>query len=120
MALQFSLPKRRKVVKSGILRGPQRFWPRHRRFVKSHCCVVPGCEATDIDFAHIKTVGSGGDDTGGVSMCRRHHAEQHTLGIETFQAKHGIDLWALAAAFVKASPDTAMREAIRLHQMEQV
>jgi hypothetical protein len=114
MALQFSLPKRRPVAKFGIERAPQRIFPRHRRFVKSHCCVVPGCDEQDVDFAHVKTVGSGGDDSQAVSLCRRHHSIQHALGIETFQIKYGVDLWAIAAAFVRASPDTAMRESLRL------
>lgn len=63
MNLTRLLPKRRPVVKSGIQRGERRVWPRHRRFVKSHCCVVPGCDAQDVDFAHIKTVGAGGHDS---------------------------------------------------------
>lgn len=108
------LPKKREPPRSGIERAEKRVWPRHRRFVKGHCCVVPGCDAQDVDFAHVQSVGAGGHDSKGVSMCRRHHSEQHDLGIETFQSKYGIDLWAIAEAFTRASPDTAMREAIRL------
>lgn len=42
-----------------------------------------------------------------------HHAEYHRIGHDTFQTKYGIDLWAIAAAFVKASPDIAMRESLK-------
>lgn len=108
------LPRRRPPQRSGIERAEKRIWPRHRRFVKSHGCVVPGCDAQDVDFAHVKTVGAGGHDAQAVSLCRRHHREQHASGIETFQARHSIDLWALAEAFVRRSPDTAMKEAIRM------
>jgi deoxycytidylate deaminase len=104
------LPPKRKPVRSGIERAPRRDWPRHRRFVKSHVCCVCGYEKTD--FAHVKTRGSGGGDETGVPLCRACHAEQHTIGIETFQRRHGIDLVALAEEFVQHTPDIAMKMAI--------
>lgn len=106
------LPKRRPVVKSGIQRAERRVYPRHRRFVRSHGCVIPNCDAQDVDFCHLHSVGAGGHDKTGVSMCRRHHAESHTSGLAKFQAKYGVDLWALAAEFVRRSTDTAMRAAL--------
>ena len=49
----------------------------------------------------------------GVSGCRAHHHEAHVIGHDSFARKYGIDLWALAAEFVRLSPDTAMKEALR-------
>ncbi len=63
-----------------------------------------------IEFAHaVKTRGAGGHDSGGVSLCTSHHHEQHAIGIETFQRRHGIDLSAIAAEFARLSPDKALR-----------
>ncbi len=114
MSLQYSLPRRRKVVKSGIARAPQRVFPRHRAFVRRHCCCVPGCEDGPIEFAHVKSRGAGGHDAHGVSLCLAHHREQHAIGIEAFQAKYKIDLFALAAEFARRTTDKAMRESLRL------
>ncbi|MBV9551945.1 MAG: DUF968 domain-containing protein [Alphaproteobacteria bacterium] len=99
--------------------GPpvQRVWPRHRRWVKSHGCCVPGCAARDIEFAHLRSAVNAGTgqkphDAFGVSLCRRHHDEQHRLGVETFNTRHRIDLWALAAEFTRRSPDHQMRSSL--------
>lgn len=125
MSLQFTLPRRRKVTKSGILRGPRREWPRHRKFVRSHECCVPGCAAGPIEFAHIRTAATAGagiksHDAFGVSLCFAHHREQHDIGAETFQRRHGIDMKALARAFVKHSPDVEMRASLKLVSAEEL
>lgn len=119
MALQFSLPRRRKAVKSGILRGPRRHWPRHEAFVRRHQCCVPGCEAGPVVFAHVRSAANSGTSLKphsafGISLCDNHHREQHQVGQPQFERTHGIDMGALAAAFVKASPDIAMRESLKL------
>lgn len=106
------LPPRRKRPKSGIERAPQRIFPRHRRWVKSHRCCVPGCPSLVVDFAHIHSVGAGGHDKDGVPLCRLHHSEQHQCGIHTFQDRHGVDLEALAAELVRTSPDAKLRVAV--------
>jgi hypothetical protein len=111
------LPKRRLRERSGIERAPRRIWPRHRRFVKSHACCVPGCAGEPIEFAHIRSAANAGTsvrpfDWFGVSLCKRHHREQHDRGVETFMATYLIDLWALAAEFAARSPDLAMRAAM--------
>ena len=111
------LPRRLERPRSGILREVPRIWPRHRRFVKSHACCVPGCERLPIDFAHIRSAQNSGKDLKpfdwfGVSLCRAHHDEQHTRGVETFQAKYGIDLWAIAAEFAERSTDIEMKRAM--------
>jgi hypothetical protein len=119
MPLQFSLPKRRPVVKSGIERGPKREWPRHRKFVRSFGCCVPGCEDGPIEFAHVRSAANAGTslrphDAFAISLCTSHHREQHNIGQPAFERKYGIDMSALAASFVKASPDSAMRESLKL------
>jgi hypothetical protein len=117
------LPPKRKPARSGIERAPQREWPRHRKFVRSHACSVPGCENGPIEFAHIRTAANAGTsikpaDWNGVSLCRDHHAETHR-GERTFEAKYKIDLKALAAEFARKSPDIAMREAMVSYQDEE-
>lgn len=112
------LPPRRKPVKSGILREQPREWPRHRRFVRSHECCVPGCPGYGaIVFAHVRSAANAGTalkphDCYGISLCGWHHEQQHAIGQPAFEKRHGIDLFALAAMFTARSPDTAMKEAM--------
>jgi hypothetical protein len=119
MAGPVMLPRRRKPPKLGLRVPPQRVWPRHRRWVKSHGCCVPGCTVTIVDFAHLRSESHAGKglkphDAFGVSLCRTHHIEQHSLGEETFERRYGIVLQALAAEFVRRSPDLAMRASLDL------
>lgn len=114
-----SLPPRRKPPKSGIPRGPKRHWPRHEKWVRGHACSVPGCIGSPIEFAHVRSAANAG--TGikphsafGVSLCFAHHREQHEDGVATFERRHGIDLKAIAAEFVRRSPDAEMRASLRL------
>lgn len=109
------IPRKRERPKMGVREATQKVWPAHRRWVKSHYCSVPGCpyHGAVIDFAHTKTVGAGGHDAGGISLCRIHHMEQHQIGIETFAKRHGIDLEEIALEFVRTSPDKAMKESLR-------
>lgn len=111
------LPPRKKRARSGIARGPQRVWPRHRKFVRGHVCAVPGCIASEVEFAHVRTAENSGTgikphDSNGVPLCRHHHREQHDCGVHTFEDRHGIDLEALAAEFVRKSTDTKMRASL--------
>jgi hypothetical protein len=39
-----------------------------------------------------------------ISLCREHHAEQHRIGETAFEARHGIDMHALAELFARRSP----------------
>jgi hypothetical protein len=108
------LPPRLKRPKLGVQVPPQKIWPRHRRWVKSHGCCVPNCTATSVDFAHLRSATNAGKDQKphdayGVSLCRAHHIEQHALGGSAFSQKYGIDLWRLVAEFVRRSPDFEMR-----------
>lgn len=113
----YPLPAKRKRVRSGIERAPQRVWPRHRRHVKSHHCCVPGCPSLAVDLAHLRGVNNAGTslkppDWHTVPLCRHHHLEQEPLGPDAFGDRHGIDLWAIAAALVRRSPDAKMRLAM--------
>jgi hypothetical protein len=47
-----------------------------------------------------------------VPCCSGHHAEQHRIGVRTFEARYKLDLGAIAAALAARSPDTAMKEAM--------
>ena len=107
------LPPKLKRQRSGIERAEQRVWPRHRKHVKSYGCCVPGCLNRPVDFAHGTTRGAGGGDETGIGLCREHHAEQHQRGILTFQREHNIDWDELAAAYVRTSPDRALRDALK-------
>jgi hypothetical protein len=120
-----TLPKRLKRPKLGVQMPLQKIWPRHRRWVKSHGCCVPGCEATSVDFAHLRSASGAGmgqkpHDIFGVSLCRNHHVEQHGLGVDAFDRKYGTDLWALAAEFARRSPDVDMRATLKLVYPEEL
>ncbi len=117
----FPLPKRRKRLRSAIPRAPQRIWLRHRKFVRSHCCCVPGCQAAEVQFAHVRSANNSGvglkpHDCFGVPLCFNHHQEQHQVGQGTFEDRHGLDLTAIARELVCRSPDAAMR--LSLHEAD--
>ena len=74
------LPSRLKRPKLGVHPPLQKIWPRHRRWVRSHGCCVPGCDATSVEFAHLRSATNAGlgrkpHDIFGVSLCRNHHDE---------------------------------------------
>jgi hypothetical protein len=103
----------------GVRETLQQIWPRHRRWVKSHGCCVPGCNAREVEFAHLRSAANAGlaqkpHDIFGISLCRTHHDEQHRVGAVSFGRKYGIDLWALASEFARRSPDQKMRASLRL------
>jgi hypothetical protein len=79
----------------------------HASFVRSHACSVIGCDQRPIEFAHVRKGSGAGmgqkpDDWRGVSLCAEHHRQQHQIGEDAFWK--GIDVEALIAAFVAASP----------------
>ena len=111
------LPPKRQRQRSGIPRVPEKMWPRHERFVRSHHCSVLGCRCGPIRFAHIRSAANSGmgsrpNASYGIALCDMHHLEQHDIGQPAFERKYGLDLFALAAEFVRRSPDTAMKEAL--------
>lgn len=99
-------------------REAQKIWPRHRRYVKSFGCCVPGCTGQPIEFAHYRTAANSGTgikphDRFGISLCRSCHRSQHVIGQAEFQRIHKIDMAALADAFYARSPDKAMKESLK-------
>ena len=106
------LLKRYKREKMGVREPERRIFQVHRSYVRRHVCSVPGCQGHPIEFAHAKTRGSGGHDAQGVPLCLAHHHEQHSMGIESFQAKYKIDLFAIAAEFARTTTDKALRQAL--------
>ena len=116
---RFYLPPKRQRDKMGVRQKLQQIWPRHRRWVKSHGCCVPNCEAREVEFAHLRSAANAGlsqkpHDIFGISLCRTHHDEQHRIGAISFGRKYGIDLWTLASEFARRSPDQRMRTSLRL------
>jgi hypothetical protein len=117
------LPDRLKRPSLGARIPLQKIWPRHRRWVRSHGCCVPDCQAVAIDFAHLRSAANAGKgqrphDSFGVSLCRLHHDEQHRIGVRAFGNKYGIDLWDLAAEFARRSPDWKMRSSLKFGRAE--
>ncbi|HXH52814.1 MAG TPA: putative HNHc nuclease [Sphingomicrobium sp.] len=83
--------------------------PPHRAWVRKHHCSVPGCRRLPIECAHVRVRTNGGtalkpSDRWCVSLCRYHHAEQHRLGLKSFETRYGIELRALAEEFARKSP----------------
>ena len=56
---------------------------------------MAGCEGT-IQAAHVKSRGAGGDRRDLVSLCWKHHSEQHQIGIGSFARLYDLDLRKLA------------------------
>lgn len=54
----------------------------------------------------------------GISMGSGHHREQHQIGQKAFQDKYNFNMMALAAEFRRRSPDTAMRDSLKLMEAE--
>lgn len=62
-------------------------------------CVI--CGAVNADLAHYQTVGSGRNrnkinhtDNKVLALCRKHHTEQHQIGMNTFNRKYHLqDSW---------------------------
>ncbi len=115
------LPPRLKRPKLNVRTPLRKVSRRHRRWVRSHGCCVPHCNATEVEFAHLRSAANAGTgqkphDAFGVSLCRTHHEEQHRLGGKRFGDKYQIDLWALAAEFARLSPDREMKACLELAQ----
>ncbi len=70
--------------------------PERQDFVRSLGCIVCGQEP---QLCHSATGGMGrkADYTTIYPACHSHHAEQHQMGVKSFEAKYGLDLKAVAA-----------------------
>lgn len=62
-----------------------------------------------IEVAHVRTAATAGtgiksSDAFTLSLCRDHHAEQHRIGQQTFEKRHGFKMTDKAREFFRASP----------------
>ena len=81
--------------------------PEYQEWIRGFACIagdrdgiLRACAlgSAVIECAHVKSRGAGGDDIGNcVPLCHYHHQQQHTIGIRSFQQRHGLDLYAIAA-----------------------
>ena len=102
-----TLPPRRKkerVKPDGVIRCPG-----HLAWVRSHGCIVHGCNGGPTEAAHVRRGSDGGTgmkpgDDRAISLCRAHHREQHAIGEPAFERYFRIDMVALAAEFAARSP----------------
>lgn len=83
--------------------------PAHRAWVRKHHCSVPDCKLLPIECAHVRRGTDGGtglkpSDRWTISLCAGHHRQQHDIGEQAFEHRHGIDLSALAEEFWRRSP----------------
>lgn len=73
------------------------------------CAVRPRCASRDVHAHHVR-LGTGGGtglkpgDAWTVPLCPAHHSELHQVGARTFEARHGLDLRALAERLAQQSP----------------
>jgi hypothetical protein len=71
-----------------------------------------------IEVAHVRNGSGAGlaqkpDDWNTISLCRDHHSEQHRIGEESFEKRHGISMAALAREFAKQGPKRLEIEQVR-------
>lgn len=92
-------------------RRPARENPAYLAWIRSlPCAVRPRCGRPG-EHAHHVRIGTGGGiglkppDVGAtVPLCAVHHAELHAIGARTFEARHAVDLRALAERLAQLSP----------------
>ena len=60
-------------------------------FVRQQLCII--CGRSPVEAHHVKTIGSGGDDTFAVPLCIEHHCIIHTIGIKSFQKKYDVNIY---------------------------
>lgn len=122
------LPKRRERPRSGIARAPQREWPRHRKFVRLHECICNAdspfsalmpepCEGP-IECCHYRDAANSGTglkpaDWWTFPACSAHHALQHRIGQDAFEAAYSLTLRETCLALARQSPDLEMRKVLR-------
>ncbi len=72
----------------------------HLQWVRGFQCCVPNCSGRPVIPHHVRSAGNAGmgekDDRYAVPLCNDHHISGHQIGWRTFEAKHGLDLEALA------------------------
>jgi hypothetical protein len=74
-------------------------------WIRSRRCALFGLEGcgrgawSSTEAAHVKSRGAGGDSTHLIPLCRKHHHEQHQLGILTFARRYAVELDAMAVFY---------------------
>lgn len=64
----------------------------HLQEVRSRMtCLICGGDSPDAH--HLESRGSLGSDYSVVPLCRRHHAEFHSMGLRSFNDKYAVELW---------------------------
>lgn len=111
--------------------APRTDYPKHRKFVRSRVCIVPGCSmAAPIEAAHVRkglpaetpSWARGGTsykpmDAFCFPACHSHHHQQHSVGEETFARMHGVNLLKEALDLARNSPVPEIREFLRAHKL---
>lgn len=113
-------PKRAKM---GVKEVVRLIWPRHRRFVRSCACSVPGCDRRDIEVMHYRQGHTAGmqqtpPDWFSLPGCSFHHRTggnqaQHTIGHEAWDKLHGVNSRAIVVECIEKTTDAAMRNYLR-------
>lgn len=86
-------------------RFPHRRDPAYCAWIRTHDCLIGRDCAGRVECAHVKTRGAGGMDVANtVPLCTRHHREQHSHGIRTFERKYRVDLVTVALVFGTRQP----------------
>lgn len=111
--------------------APKCEWPKHRKFVRGHVCIVPGCTlAGPIEAAHVRKglpartpswarggVGKKPHDCFVFPACQSHHAYQHLVGETTFAEKFGIVPLKEALDLARHSPCEGVRNFVREYKL---
>lgn len=79
------------------------------QWLRGRCCLIGhDCEgkiqACHVDYAGDKGMGTKVSDRFAVPMCAHHHREQTDGGMQTFEAKHRVNLLKAAEAYWNAWP----------------
>lgn len=114
----------KRTKKSGGHLFPKRRSPEYREWIRGFACLLRGMDPSHrcplgifgSECAHVKSRGAGGDDVGNcVPLCNFHHAQQHRLGIRSFERRHGFTkplAW-IAADLATMYPYRSHRQAER-------
>lgn len=91
-------------------RPPEKSAPAFLQWVRLRPCLLAGgqcagkIEAAHVDYAGGKGMGTKVADRFAVPLCGAHHAESHNAGIQTFEARHNVDLLAASKVLWQAWP----------------
>lgn len=107
------IPKRRKPAKMGLRQAPQIRSASHLAWVRGHECSISG-KAGHICFGKIQAMHARIGTDGGMGVkpgdnwtlpgCADAHQEQHAIGEQSFEAKYGISMRAIAEQLWLRSP----------------